>query len=281
VSIVDSQVHAWERGEATGHHRKTPITIEILREEMTTAGVDRVVLVPPLWDPDGNAYSLAAARSHPERFAVVGVPPLERPDSREKVANWTHQPGMLGARFLFNTPDRLAPLASKELEWVWPIAEDAGIPLMILIPGALSLVAGIAERFPALRIIVDHLGVPRGASGPTAFEHLPELLALSRFPNIAVKAAGVGDYALDPYPYRSLDAPLRRVFDAFGPDRLMWASDLSRLRHPYRDCVTHFTQELPWLTRPDVEKIMGGNVCRWIGWDGAQATNRQGDRVHG
>jgi predicted TIM-barrel fold metal-dependent hydrolase len=271
VLIVDSQVHAWERGEATGHHRKAPITADVLLGEMATAGVDRVVLVPPLWDPDGNDYSLAAARRHPEKFAVVGLLPLDRPDSRERLLGWNNQPGMLGARFLFNTPDRLAPFLRREIEWVWPTAEKAGLPLMILIPGALPLVAGIAERFPGLRIIVDHLGVPRGASGPAAFEHLPQLIALSRFPNIAVKAAGVGDYALDPYPYPSLNAPLRRVFDAFGPDRMIWGSDLSRLRHPYRDCVTHFADMLPWLTQSDREKIMGRNLCRWIGWDVVRA----------
>jgi len=278
--IVDSQVHAWERGEATGHHRKAPITVEVLIDAMTTAGIDRVVLVPPLWDPDGNAYSLAAALRHPEKFAVVGLLPLDRPDSRERLASWKQQPGMLGIRFLFNTPDRLAPLVAGELDWVWPIVEAAALPVMILIPGALPLVAGIAERCPGLRIIVDHLGVPRGASGPAAFAHLPELTALRRFPNVAVKAAGVGDYASDPYPYRSLDAPLRRVFDAFGPDRLIWASDLSRLRHSYGECVTHFTW-LPWLTPSDREKIMGLNVCRWLGWEVALVERRRGESVHG
>lgn len=158
--IVDSQVHAWERGEATGHHRKAPITVEVLLGEMATAGVDRVVLVPPLWDPDGNAYSLAAARRHPERFAVVGLLPLDRPDSRERLRGWNRQPGMLGVCFLFNTPDRLAPFLRREFEWIWPTVADAGLPLMILIPGALPLVAGHRRAFSRA---ADHRRSPRRA----------------------------------------------------------------------------------------------------------------------
>ena len=135
-----------------------------------------------------------------------------------------------------------------------------------LIPGAPHLVADIARRHPELKLIVDHLGVPRGSSGPAAFDHLPSLLALGAHPNVHVKATGVGDYALDPYPFRSLEATLRRVFDAFGPERMLWGSDLSRLHHSYLRCVTHFSESLSWLSSADLHLIMGGNICRLLGW---------------
>jgi L-fuconolactonase len=76
----------------------------------------------------------------------------------------------------------------------------------------------------------------------------------------------VGDYALDPYPFRSLDTTLHRIFDVFGPERIVWASDLSRLHHTYRQCVTHFTETLPWLSGADLERVMGGNICRLVDW---------------
>lgn len=267
--IVDAQVHPWATGESTGHHRRTPITIKVLLGEMAAAGVDRVLLVPPLWDPTGNAYALQAAQAHPDRFAVMGLLQLDDRDSgacREKLLSWKQQPGMVGLRFLFNSPERIAPLRDGALDWVWPIAEETRLAVALLIPNALPVAADIAERHPQLPIIVDHLGVPRGASGPSAFNHLPELLALSRFPNIAVKAIGVGDYALDPYPFPSLDVPLRRVFDAFGPQRMIWGSDLSRLKHSYRQCVTHFAEAVPWLSDSDRALIMGLNLCRLTGW---------------
>lgn len=269
MMIVDAQVHPWREGQASGHHRQTPMTVEVLQDEMRGAGVDRVLLVPPLWDPAGNRYALEAARCHPDRFRVMGLLDCESLDpalGRERLAGWNRQPGMVGLRFLLNSPERAAPLRDGRLDWVWPAAEEAGLTVALLIPGGLDAVAAIATRHPGLDIIVDHLAVPRGARGPAAFQHLPELLALGRFPNIAVKAAGVGDYATDPYPFRSLDEPLRRVFDTFGPRRIVWASDLSRLRHPYRECTAHFAEALPWLSAGDRALIMGENICRITGW---------------
>ena len=34
-----------------------------------------------------------------------------------------------------------------------------------------------------------------------------------------------------------------------------------------RQCVTMFTEELPWLSEQDQELIMGQAVCAWWGWD--------------
>jgi L-fuconolactonase len=202
----------------------------------------------------------------------MGLPSSELLDpqiGRERLLAWKLQPGMVGLRFLLNSPERIEPLRAGALDWVWPAAEDAGLAVALLVPGRLDAAAAIAERHPRLNLIVDHLAVPRGARGPGAFQHLPDLLALGRFPNVVVKAAGVGDYATDPYPFRSLDEPLRRVFDAFGPRRIIWASDLSRLKHPYRECVAHFAEALPWLSAEDRALIMGGNLCRITGWHGA------------
>jgi L-fuconolactonase len=264
--IVDSQVHAWSQGESTGPHRRSPITRDILTAEMAGAGVARVVLAPPLWDPGGNEYSLSLAHAEPDRFAVMGLIEPDVADPCQRLRTWQEQRGMLGVRLLFNSKHRIAPLQDGRLAPLWAVAEEMDLAVALLIPGALHLVDDIARSHPGLKIIVDHLGVPRGFSGPAAFDHLPALLALAAHPNVCVKASGMGDYALDPYPFRSLDMALRRVFDSFGPERILWGSDLSRLHHPYRQCVSHFSESLSWLSRGDLELIMGGNICRLLRW---------------
>ncbi|NKF24154.1 amidohydrolase family protein [Solimonas marina] len=266
MQIVDSQIHVWADGESTGHHRRAPITGAVLDVEMRQAGVDRVVLVPPLWDPHGSAYSLQLAQRAPERFSVMGVMEPDIADPVAQLHAWQQTPGMRGIRFLFNAADRLRSLHDGRFEAVWPEAERLGVPVAMLAPNHLQIADDIARRFPGLRIIVDHLGVPRGATGPSAFDHLGELLALAAYPNVSVKAVGVGDYALDPYPFRSLQDTLQRVFEAFGPERVIWGSDLSRLHHPYRQCVSHFCETLPWLSKDDLALVMGGNICRLLGW---------------
>jgi L-fuconolactonase len=265
--IVDSQVHIWTGGRPSPHHRQAPYGAEDLLKDMAEAGVDRAVLVPPTWDPAGNAPSLKAAVDHPDRFAVMGMLDITSAGAPQQLERWRDQPGMLGVRLSFNSPATRRLLIDGSANWFWAKAEAQDLPLMLLLPGLLPVVAEIAARHPGLRIVVDHLAVPRGAKGAAAFEHMPELIAVSRYPNVAVKAAGVPGYAEgEAFPFPSLHEPLRQVFEAFGPDRMFWGTDLSRMTVPYRECVEMFTTGLPWLKGGALAKVMGLGLCRWIGW---------------
>ena len=48
---------------------------------------------------------------------------------------------------------------------------------------------------------------------------------------------------------------------------MFWGTDITRMTCSYRECVTMFTEELPWLKGRDLELVMGQAVCDWIGWD--------------
>lgn len=276
--IVDAQVHMWIAGKASAHHsrgRPDPFTVEHLQAEMRNAGVDCAVLAPPSWDPNGNGPSLAAAKAHPERFAVTGEIDWQGAPDPDRIHNWCREPGMVGLRLNFNTAEKQARLATGTADWIWQSAQDADVPVMLLIPGAVPHVGEIARRFPGLRVCVDHLGIPRGAKDHAAFAHLPQLLELARFPNISVKSGGTPAYSsIDAYPYPSLHGYLRQVFDAFGPERIFWASDLTRLSSDYREVVTLYTEGLSWLSAADQHLIMGESVCRWLGWDPRQGKRR-------
>jgi predicted TIM-barrel fold metal-dependent hydrolase len=92
------------------------------------------------------------------------------------------------------------------------------------------------------------------------------LLPLSELPNIAVKATSLPSFYTEPYPYPSLQRELRRVLEAFGPERVFWGSDLSRLRCDYSDLYRLFTEELDFLSPGELELIMGDAVCNWFDW---------------
>ena len=81
MTIIDAQVHVWKREtpdrpyfkeDASKPHRPVPLGYEDLLEEMQTAGVDRVILVPPSWEGYRNDYALEAARKHPRSFCRNG-----------------------------------------------------------------------------------------------------------------------------------------------------------------------------------------------------------------
>jgi L-fuconolactonase len=273
--IVDTQVHIWgedtpERPWPKRHapHRPRPLGRDELLVEMETAGVDRVVIVPPSWEGDRNDLALEAAAAHPQRFAVMGrLDPLDAA-SRGKIATWRRQPGMLGLRFTFHTPALMPLLTEGHMDWVWAEAEKAGVPIYVLVPHRLvSLMDRVAERHPGLRLVMDHLSMATDRKGPEAFAEFGEVLKIARRPNVAAKASGMPRYADDGYPFPSLLPYLRQAYDAFGPRRLFWGTDFTRSPISYRQHVTLFMDEIPWLTREDKAWVMGRAACEWLGWD--------------
>lgn len=267
MRIVDAQIHIWGSGMPSGLHRKVPaFTAEEALREMDAAGVHAALIHPPSWDPGSNALAVAAARQYPDRFAVMGQFPPDRPENRGRIRGWKDQPGMLGLRWALLDPAQREWLRDGTLDWVWPEAEREGVPVAMLAGLFLPEFRRIAEAHPGLKLIIDHCGLVRTAQDAAAFAHLEDLVALARLPNVAVKATGAPHYSTQPYPYRNIQHGLRRIFDAFGPRRFFWGTDITRMPCSYWHCVTFFTEELPWLRGEDLELVMGRAVCDWLGW---------------
>jgi len=267
LRIVDAQVHIWSGGTPTPAQRQRPVSKDQLLVEMEEAGVYRAVIVPTSWDPLGNQPAIQAAQAHPDRFAVMGLLDIAQPQNAALIDTWKRQPGMLGVRLFLGTPQAAAALKNGSSDWFWAAAERADLAVMVQAGGLLDAMASIAERHPRLRLCIDSLGVPLRAKDAAAFADLPKLFALAKLPNIVVKAEGVPTLSSEPYPHRNLHPFLHQVYDALGPQRLFWGSDLTRLTTTsYKETVTMFSEALPWLSDRDREFIMGRALSTWIGW---------------
>ena len=262
--IVDAQIHLWKNNNPTNanHRQIADFTADDVLREMDAAGVDAALIHPPGWDPDSNALAVEAARAHPSRFAILGNFPLDRPESHALIQGWKSRPGMLGLRFALLQPHQQTWLTDGTMEWLWPAAERAGIPIALIGANSVQLVGGIADRYPGLKLIIDHFGRP-----DAAWTSLPAVIAAAKHRNIALKATGAPSYSAEPYPYRDIHGHIRRLYDAFGPERMFWGTDITRMPIPWKQCVTMFTEELPWLSAKDRELIMGRALCNWLGWN--------------
>ena len=132
-----------------------------------SGGIDAAVIHPPPWDQGATELALAAVQDYPVRFAIMGELPLDQPDSRERVASWRKQPGMLGLRYLFLKEPMRSRLEDGTLDWLWCAAERAGIPIALLATDSLPAIGRIAERHPGLRLTIDHMG---GRGGNTTLK---------------------------------------------------------------------------------------------------------------
>jgi predicted TIM-barrel fold metal-dependent hydrolase len=271
MQIIDAQIHTWGSGLPSNmsHRQVTSFTPAEAIALMDEAGVDAAVIHPPGWDPGSTEMAFEAVRDYPGRFAILGSLPLDDPSSRGRIAAWRDQPGMLGLRYtVLHEPVRRW-VGDGTLAWLWAEAERSGVPVALLATDSLAAIGGIAERHPGLRITIDHLG---GRGGMTvlkdhaAMAHMPALLALARFPNVAVKATGAPGYSAEAYPFPVMAGYVRQVFDAFGPERVFWGTDITKMPCSWRQCVTMFTEEMPWMGAADLGLVMGGAVRAWWGW---------------
>lgn len=278
--IVDSQLHLWQNSRMTAHHRQIPTySFDDALAEMDLAGVDCAVIHPPssLGEPVNN-YAVEAARQHPDRFCILGHFDLESPDRETILARWRERPGMLGFRFTFNQPHQQAWWTDGSLDWLWSACEKAALPVGLLASGPnMAALAGIAAAHPGLKLLVDHIGRGGAAKRITdaaVFADLDDMLALARYPNIAIKLSAAPTYSSQPYPYRNIHGYLRQIVETFGPERTFWGSDLTRLPCSYRQCVTMFTEEMSWLKGRDLELVMGQAIVDWLGWRHPAAANQ-------
>src|SRR5713226_4568757 len=228
--IVDAQVHIWSSGTPSRQHRQaSSYSAEACLAEMDAAGVDAVVLHPPGWDVNGVEVAVAAATKYPDRFAILGHFPLDKPESRSLIDSWKSRTGMLGLRYAFTQPHQQNWMTDGTMDWLWPACEKAGVPVALMASNFLPLVAQVAERHPGLKLIIDHLGRARGGRDAAAFANIAEVCALARFPNLALKATGAAGESSQPYPFTNIHKYLQQLYDAFGPKRYFWGTDITRM----------------------------------------------------
>ncbi len=229
--IVDAQVHIWSAGPPTNqaHRQVNSYSAEECIRDMDAAGVSACLLHPPGWDPNSGKISEEAAAKYPNRFAILGNFPLDKPENRSLIDGWKQRPGMLGLRYAFTQPHQASWMTDGTMDWLWPAAEKAGIPIALMASNYLPQVGQIAERHPGLKLLIDHYARVRDGKDDAAHGNQPALLALAKYPNVAVKCTGAPGNSSQPYPYRNIHKYTQQIVEAFGPGRSL----LGHRHHPH------------------------------------------------
>ena len=198
----------------------------------------------------------------------MGRIPLKNPQAAALLPKWKEQPGMLGVRVTFLGPAQ-AWLTDGTPDWFWPEAEKAGLPVMFLTDGRSGELARVAERYPGLQLIADHMGVASDAIKQGRIsEGIAQTVSLAKYPNVSVKLSAAPNYSAEAYPFRDFTPHLKQLFDAFGPRRCQWGTDMTNGydKATYKQRVTHFTEELSFLSEEDKDWVMGKAILERLKW---------------
>jgi predicted TIM-barrel fold metal-dependent hydrolase len=225
--ILDSQVHVWTNdpkypwADETTEPPEADATPSMLLDLMKANGVSRTVLVQFIgyrWD---NRYALDAMEAHKPCFrGVCRVNPAD-PAAPDRLADLTEQ-GFHGVR--------LSPAADASGEWIrgplmgplWRRTQSLGVPMQIYTPiTRITDLVPLLDQCPDLDVVIDHM-----ADCPIDQpQELDKLLALARYPRVFVKISHLWSISREVYPWLDAQEFVRRVYDAFGPQRIMWATD--------------------------------------------------------
>src|SRR4051812_7701623 len=167
MTITDSQVHLFNPDTPSNPWPKEPgrgappakhangFTAEGMLGAMEAIGVDRAVIVPPVWSGENNGPALDAAKNYPGRFAVMGRLDPYDPKSPELLEHWLEQPNMIGIRMSGKWPTTTKTVhdafQDPDIEWYWEACERLGVPLMVLTGMNVALLGPIAQRHPNLK----------------------------------------------------------------------------------------------------------------------------------
>jgi predicted TIM-barrel fold metal-dependent hydrolase len=244
---------------------------EEMLAEMDAIGVDRAVVVPPVWAGDENDVALAAAAAYPGRFAVMGRFDPFAPQVRQRVEAEIAKPHLLGFRMSarWRTCDTtfMQALEGDEIEDFWDACEVLGLPVMCLTLRRPEALAPVAARHPNLTLIVDHMAGAGPLSQEGAAELLNALTGLARHPGVCVKVSNVPSRSQQPFPFEDMHPVVRAIYDSFGPNRMLWAADITQLtKNTYDECLRVWQEGIPFLTAADRDAILGGTAARVLRW---------------
>jgi predicted TIM-barrel fold metal-dependent hydrolase len=273
--VVDAHLHVWDETAVgkdpgpmrVGYSAQASATVELFQDYMDEAGVKRAVFVQPWFHHWDNSYIAGCLQRFPQRFRGVCVIDPRGPGAPRALRDWRAR-GFTGIRLRplreGEDPSPGPWLATEETLPLWEaIAETGTIACVMHGKSELARLAPLLTRFPALRVVIDHLNNPVPAEG-TGQSIFTELLALARFPTVFVKLSGFHHWCPDRYPYRSGLPFVRAAVEAFGAARCMWGSDFP---HVLAGCGyvrnRHFLpREATFLAAGELEAIMGGTAER-------------------
>jgi L-fuconolactonase len=273
MMIIDSHAHAWQYWpyEPAVPDPQSRGRVEQLLWEMDRNGVDRAAVVCARIEhnPDNNEYIARAASAHPDRlvqFADVDCSwsqVYHRPGAAARLAAAAERYQLKGFTHYLRADYDWFSSADGLSFWA-QAAECNLIASVALGPAWQAPLRELAARFPSITFLCHHMAGAR-AGDPARTD---EIIASAVAPNIWIKLSGfhyVSACSWD-YPFADAREVARRLYDAFGPERLCWGSDypVVRFNMTYQHSLEAVRTHCDFINPADLELILGGNLDRLL-----------------
>ncbi len=229
---------------------------------MKANGVSKTVLIQVIHYRYDNRFTLDTLKRYPETFkAVCRVDPLD-PAAPDHLSSWTEK-GFRGVR--------ISPAGNASGDWfhgplmppLWKRCEELKVPMTVLAPiGRMPDAEALISKYPELTVVIDHM-----ADCPVNQpKELEKLIALARYPKVFVKISHTWSLSKTGYPYLDAQEHVKRLHQAFGPNRLMWATDWPIVEQTanasYAKALTVVRDDMKFLNEDDKRWMLSKTIER-------------------
>jgi predicted TIM-barrel fold metal-dependent hydrolase len=187
-----------------------------------------------------NSYMLDVCRANPTRAMPVVILGPTDAKTPETLAKWAKEERLTAIRWTGGAARGGAagappPYLSPESEPSWQMCNDLGLTVVLMPLGGggpvLTHVARFADKYPNVKIAMDHIGFPRPELLPETFGLTPEHYALAKHKNVYYKLTNFLVSEMEAgaktanKPMVELKPFVEHMVKTFGADHLAWGSD--------------------------------------------------------
>ena len=251
--------HAPLGGTQSTWSRDRPTSYEQMIASMDEAGVAKSALVQSstCYGHD-NSYVAAAIAAHPDRFTGVFSVDVLAPDAVEKMRYWLDR-GFSGMR-LFTTgstmPGQATWFDDPRTYPAWEYASETGIPVcMQMTPQGFPQLRALMDRFPDVRMILDHLARPKLVDGPP-YAADAALFDLAGYENVFLKVTPLNISPAD-WGNGAPESFFEQIVRRFGAQRVAWGSNFPATAGTLKEILGKAQSLLHFLPADDRAWIFG------------------------
>lgn len=267
MNFIDAHSHIWtpdtERYPlAAGFFRANmnppSFTTEELSRQSIPVGVNRIVLIQMSFYGFDNSYMLDAIAQHADMYRGVAVIDQEHPGAAAKMTE-LKQKGVRGFRIYPKDRPVDRWLSADGMREMWACAAEQRLAMCCLMdPDGLPALSRMCRDFPQTPVVIDHM-CRIGVTGQISPADVQALCEMSKHKQVTVKVSAFYALGTKQPPYLDLVPMIKQLCDAFGPERLMWASD-SPFQvvgiHTYKASIDLVQSRLEFLKPTDLEWLL-------------------------
>lgn len=213
-------------------------------------------------------WLLKLADEHPLIKGVVGWVDLGSPDAHAQLERFSAHPKFCGVRHVLqDEPDNRFMLQDRFVQGIKLLAQFNLTYDILIFPHHLPVACELVEKFPNQPFVLDHIAKPFIKDG-TLSPWAEDIRRLAVYPNVFCKVSGMvteADWQVwklgDFQPY--LDV----VFDAFGPNRIMFGSDwpVCTVAGSYENIVNIVANYSQQLSKVEQARVWGETAQKFYG----------------